>query len=948
MSANVWVPLTSVSSDSVLFLWVANVVGRSLKKLGHHMMSAFTVSPGGVTPPSGRLSPFLAIDSAFAQGNPIPNDDSHHHHQGGGVCQTPLTSPAPRAPNPSSTTLYRRFLNEVTMSPATTPPRSPSPVQGRASPQRGRNKSPGKSSGKECLSKGRLQVGQNAFHFVVELPESKIVPKKTDNHTPSTRSGAAKHISYERPSVAVTKEKPRKAMSKDIAATNSSATRNEVPSKSAPALSHPTNPKATTPGSIKHAVISAGASPTKSIKMATRFAQRSSTDDPISQNKRQVKKERGATHPDSPVTTIAIAPPPSLNASRNTPTRSKLGGSFNIGELMAGLRDFNAKPRTTLIERAGEIDISEPPTPLRKAAEKLQPIVRIKELGRRHDAPVKKLPAGNNTPSTPVEAPIAMTTFDSPFKRNEEMLHYYSPLLFPPPSPAKPLLHVRAHHLSANKHVAFEHDHHVLVSSEARKSPLSQPKTNNGTDPSIRMALRNDMISLETTLSHSLGVNCRFTNAQENTFELPIMANSVQESHSGTPKISRPKAARARTTSEVSSTSDSTAASSVRTGMLIQSRGNPDKFPTPSAKALKWPYKAKTPAYTRREMMLATKDDDDSAGSGPKGNLPLTTTSENSFKRVPATVIPRKNKTRTPALLRANRAIDGTQSQPETVLPTSVSDHARHEHKTIASTTRRVPPEPSHANNPRFKSVSTPAKSAPAAGSTTPRRTQQSVLDSPSLNKAIRTPKDGFRVARDEMTQHPKFAGALDIADRVAEWHGEDRKKAVMSSPQSGQAHCSTRNKTTEKESHTPKVSPAKAAVKTRSHTPQGSPPSRPSTPSVGSPRRQVQKPRHPIIPPTAQAKSFTPRRPAPATPTMPNKALARFRGAAPRTPASRLLDPNACRTPSKEIESSLDAAIDRKIAEDARNGLAFTPGGNCVKSLLEAKKSREESVQAK
>jgi hypothetical protein len=48
--------------------------------------------------------------------------------------------------------------------------------------------------------------------------------------------------------------------------------------------------------------------------------------------------------------------------------------------------------------------------------------------------------------------------------------------------------------------------------------------------------------------------------------------------------------------------------------------------------------------------------------------------------------------------------------------------------------------------------------------------------------------------------------------------------------------------------------------------------------------------------------------------------------------------DPNAFRTPSKEIESSLDRAIDEKIEEYAKSGKEFTPSGNRVKSLLEAR----------
>ncbi len=60
------------------------------------------------------------------------------------------------------------------------------------------------------------------------------------------------------------------------------------------------------------------------------------------------------------------------------------------------------------------------------------------------------------------------------------------------------------------------------------------------------------------------------------------------------------------------------------------------------------------------------------------------------------------------------------------------------------------------------------------------------------------------------------------------------------------------------------------------------------------------------------------------------------------KTPTNRRIDPrdpNALRTPSKEIESSLDRAIDAKIAEDARSGKTFTPSGNRISELLEARK---------
>lgn len=68
-----------------------------------------------------------------------------------------------------------------------------------------------------------------------------------------------------------------------------------------------------------------------------------------------------------------------------------------------------------------------------------------------------------------------------------------------------------------------------------------------------------------------------------------------------------------------------------------------------------------------------------------------------------------------------------------------------------------------------------------------------------------------------------------------------------------------------------------------------------------------------------------------------------------PVTPKNRMIqededdDPAAHITPSKEIQSSLDKAIDEQIAYDASLGKTFTPSGNRISDLLARKREWEE-----
>lgn len=888
------------------------------------MMMAFTCSPNTAAPPDCGPDPFTTV----------PDENIDPGHGSKSAFQTPLTSPTkfsvpttPPQPN-KSTPLYRRFLKEVTMSPAT-PPRSPSPTKSRSSPPK-RSDSPTK--GRESPTKLKLEVGQNGFHFTCEIPESKIVPKKANKGvstptsrtpsptkmgsakvdvpsraaTPVKRTSPAKQTPSKAPfgSLVVKKETPGKPSVRDLAAVKSSATRNELPRNSAPALSYTPRSKATTPILNEH-VHGARKSPKRAIKMETKFSESASTPRKDSKDVQDVVEGEVATsvHVVAATPTSTSAPRPPLNATGQTPTRTKRGASFDIGDMMKGLTMDASKPKPEVVERVGETNISEPPTPLRKASEVLQPIISIAELRAKTDGATPE--TGTETVPILLAEPVTEIRFTSPFKIPEQTLQY-RPLLFPPPDSEA----VEDDHSPAKKHVKFDNarDSPLMKSS---KPVLARTLRQSGTDQDVMLAMQQEMNMLQSSLSNSLGVDFTFSKGKEkeNTFELPVMANSTQGPESNTASKARPKRALLRTTSDVSNASNSTTHSSVRASMFVHPKRSPSKLPTPRLKAPNWPYANKTPAQERRERLAAAKVEKDEDEKQP-----------NSTRRnVLASASPMKA-----ALKRTTSKADGL-SLTSRNRGAKVGTSARASVPVTGPSSRgRSTPG---AATPRPKSATTPAKPRFGVGGPPP-SARKSVFDSLAPNTstpASRTKSPRPTPARKppgptfnpDGTPIPKFASAQAIANRIAQWNSEDRKKAAMCAPRKPDP---TPSKATKTDSTTPKGSPAKPTPQT-SNTPKTSP---------AKPSR--------LVPPKI---NMTPRRPAPATPKMQNKALARLRGAAPSTPASRALDPNAYRTPSKEIESSLDAAIDRKIEEDARAGKVWTPGGNCVGVLIEARRWR-------
>jgi hypothetical protein len=940
-------------------------------------MTAFTSGPEAATPPDNGADPFLTVPNQSNENiNPVDNQVYILRT----ALQSPTKAPAPTTPqlNTKSTPLRRRFLKEVSMSPAT-PPQSPSPTKSRASPTKTRSL-PIKSRGSPTKQVGTLEIGQNVFYYQCELPESKITPNKADadvntpwrrtpsptkmgsaqadavseaaspvKETPSKRTSPAKSTPSKAPPGSPLKkvETPSKTFVKYPAIDRSSATKNGVPRKSAPASSGTSLREATTPKPDKH-INSARTSPTKSIKLASRFAQGASTPTSILGHKNKAEridmKEEARRGLDvAPATqTTATSSRPLLSVAERTPTRAKRGSSFNMGDMMAGLKDIASKPRGTVVERVGETDISEPPTPLRKAAEKLQPIVRVTVLKSKHVSPVEETRA-DTSPAKPIE-PAMETRIASPFKIKEHTVQYRSLPVPVPPMPSKPSLEVVGSSY-VKKHV--NHGSGIPVAKSSRPANPRRAVTDPvvllpGTNPYTRTILE-DMNKLKQSLSLSLGVDFEPSRGKENTFELPTMANSAQEFDPGTPASTRPNRELLRTTSDVSTISSSTTTSSVRASMFLNPRRSPTKLPVAHAKAPKWPYSGKTPAQARRERLAAAKEEPEDTPRKKNSSQTRTPMKLSPSKSVSS---PRFDKTiyggAPPSARTTPRGTPGRSG----AIPTLVN--ARPAPSELGSMVG-TPSEPRGVQGTatsRAKPTPIPGKPK-STGGAIPQSARKSVFDSPATKRATLASKSRSnfsgsntapkstrtsRAAKD--TPQPTFVGADAIAEKVAEWGSANRRQSGMESPQKPKLAEPTPSKTKKvRDSYTPEGSPTKKDD--QSHHPKGSPPKL----TFRSPIKP--KPKRLAAPSEAMIAAFTPKRAAPATPKVRNKALDRARGQDPKTPVSRAVDPenpNAYRTPSKEIESSLDRAIDEKIEEYARSGKEFTPSGNRVKSLLEAR----------
>ncbi|KAF2023357.1 hypothetical protein EK21DRAFT_118833 [Setomelanomma holmii] len=912
---------------------------------------------------------------------------------------TPSTPKSAARKEDRSTPLHRRFLKEVDMSPAT-PPRSLSRTR-EGSPGKGRG-SP--SKGKESPTKQKLEVGQNGFYFSCELSISKITPKKSGTpakggervRTPSPCKTPSKQVvdplvrntgtptkTTHRDLHGPPKPKTNDNLKKSTLAkptfstplrkvatpdpTTRAMTDGTLPPKMGgfhlrthtPRMSTPANGLSGTPlrdaaGLDVGKAMGAGTElPTKSAEMPSRYEKDDFlTPTPIlnvpSESVNTSMKEEAALSEDVPATSDTSTFQLDANAKDAQRTKPSRESSFDIGDMMAGLKGLVSKPRK-------EGEKSAPPTPLRRAAERMnsaalrkegdgaegfekvaspmtsEPVssvdagqqlsvalpVRIEER-RRHDLP-QQSPSPQSASNTVVTLPLTI----------EENILQYPPLLFPPPvaAPVTDLVPKPGNSPTGPKKPVDRQDT-TPVSSQS-KPAIRQTPRRAGTDPMVFLAMRRDMTTMEASMRHSFGFEYSFSGRQ-NTFEIPAMASSLLDSVSRDPAASKSRRTLSRTTSVTSTVSTASSMNVVRASMLLDVR---DQNAMPAAGCrLKWPYAGKTPAQERQERLDAVKKKDMNVWEVEAAKLEQA--GNNSDQRTKSSQMKAKAMSR--------RQIKDA-SRPESPAPS------------------RQTPTPA-----RTKPTATPAfpKRIPVGGSI-PRGPRTSIFDAPSsatkpspsicktTTARIRSSKPPFDPCTDARPREKKFAGASEIADRVAEWHSEDRKRAAvevekermkMWEDEKGTPSKSLEVKDVEGESYTPKGSPMKIGAASPEKDGQsrlskkvveekGCTPIRTaSKKAMGTPTSKKSKPKPSIFTSTPESK--------PANPV-----LARVRHQAPRTPAQRTPkqpDPNASRTPSKEIESSLDRAIDAKIEEDISSGREYTPGGNRVLDLVGARKQDE------
>jgi hypothetical protein len=788
--------------------------------------TSFTPDPNAITPPGcGPSSPNMVLN--HSNGNIEPGNNNNN------ACRTPLSSSVkhsrPGTPQPSDkpTPLRRRYLEEVAMSPAT-PPRTPSPIKGRTTPSKRAN-SPTKD--RDSPTKQMLEIGQNGFYFSCELPMSKVTPKKADSgtmtpmrRTPSpTKTGSARKETTSRGASPV-KQTPSKRKSPDKQTLSKVLrglpVKGRIPGealKEAPAVPAPS---ATKNGLPKMSAIANSLSRTP-IQSATTInppkEANSVKEVPLGALDRAFMLMQGAAMP--PATAPAGAkvvtngetiiddnvvpaapqptksPRPSLNATGQTPTKAARGASFDIGDLMAGLKSNGSRPRAATTDRMGDTSVTESPTPLAKAAQRLtlSDVERIWNV--QLNSPAKNASA---VPLSPVVDASPVSRIPIPFKIKEKT-QQCPPVLFPS---------LKAESISSPEDTPSTWKKIVKFEDPDTSSPkppkLQYQKTPRraGTDPEVLSSMQREMYTLQTSLSNSLGVDFKFS-GRENTFELPAMANSLLESD----HQARPKLGHLRTGSKLSAVSNSTTSSmsTVRASMLM----NPKESASPKKVELpKFSRVAKAPEKVRSERLGAAKEKDTQLSTPKKLTAPSAF--NRSFRATTVT---------TPSTPRNKSAMTRTKSTPclQTLKPTTKS----------AIT-------PSKPTSTSYK----PKPSIPASA-------RKSTLVS-TPGKPISTPKPRPSTLRPNGTTRttPRFASATDIADRIAKWNSQDRVRTTTKPVSSAQNTPSkppvksTKSPKAEKEeeSYTPPGSPSNPPTLTKPLIPRRVAPKAPATPKPANP----------------------------------------------------------------------------------------------------------------
>jgi hypothetical protein len=310
---------------------------------------------------------------------------------------------------------------------------------------------------------------------------------------------------------------------------------------------------------------------------------------------------------------------------------------------------------------------------------------------------------------------------------------------------------------------------------------------------------------------------------------------------------------------------------------------------------------------------------------------------------------------RTEVVVRTTKAAALRQKAAQAIVPKAPQPSARTATTKELDTGRRVPPH----LVPRKPVTSTRSTGPPTSTAPSGRKTPSNAPTPLPLPKSTSKP---YLVARKPvpppstvanqkrttapaattrtppLNPRPRVASAEQIAGQIAQWHSEERTKTNTSPKPKARPTPRAKAPTTplkRPSSPTKRLleDEADSSSDEKSYTPRGLP-TKLRTPALSSPA----KARTTDVAAADMAKPSTPAKKLPAHPAAALRA--------PKTPVVRTagggggggggaFDPNALRTPSKEIQSALDRAIDAKIAEDARSGREFTPSGNRISDLL-------------
>ncbi|KAF2621976.1 hypothetical protein BU25DRAFT_452373 [Macroventuria anomochaeta] len=785
------------------------------------------------------------------------------------------TSPA--TPKSKSTPLHKRFLEEVTMSPGTlsTPPRTPS-----KSPKRGHT------------SKQMLEVGQNGFYFSMEIPKKKITPRRAATPDGRTFGGQSPSPLKEKKSEVKGGETPGGGRVKDILRKNLFGT----PMKKATKFGRGDQEK----GDVEKTGTAVRISPSKDrswqsmLKREPQPSEHSGSESAQNGTTTEAATEHAvapAITQDSSRSAEPSAPPPSTmtpstmqnpvmppDQQQTAPAldlqkASAASTPSNIGHLMAGLRNKSSKVQ--MLPTTGGLESM--PTPLRKMSERLG--LRSPHVVRKGkvdgDGDGKSSPAAMSKTET-LRLPISALDLRSAAKRENGSASGTSAVVGATTTAQMaskeghamrkedPLAQFRKYPTAVASPVVSSRPSTATSSSFAFPSTSSRPGLPNrsksfGTPTRLRFSIQEDMYKVQESLKRSLGQDFSFqTNG---TNHATPMSPTVAAASPG---------ASARDHSK----------SNARKAARPVSMVGPAKSNEVSS----------TEAGPRRPLNTAARK------PRPKSMIV-------GSAKVLETIAAQIDSPRERAKLRSAAATSSsTQTGPTTSRP-GIAASTSQGPKATTTTQELKKPQPTvrTTKSAALRAAAHPKRAAPPA---------------PAATSGL---------------QKQRIVSAEVIADHISSWNSEDRKNAVQKIPVRSKSTKASNKPAVRGMGKRKVVTPEPKNTKdtkadsgtAQSYTPPGNPT------RLSSPVKSPSKTRLTVLPATPATK---PKIAPPLSHAAPSHA-AKLRTPHPaRTPVIQRTagmgrndgleeDLNALRTPSKEIQSALDRAIDRKIEEDRRRG---------------------------